>query len=82
MSELNEDELGRRSRALTHKGFHYELVKRTKVFNAETKKLQRAIDQLYAALNQNENFRIQEALVTVKLIRDRFQNVVNNLYEF
>ena len=82
MSELNEDELGRRSRALTHKGFNYELVNRTKVFNSETKKLQRAIDELYAALNQNENFRIPEALAAVKLIRDGFQNVVNNLDDF
>jgi len=82
MSELSEDELGRRSRALTHKGFHYELVNRTKVLNAEAKKLQRAIDELYATLNQNENIRIHEALRAVKLIRDGLQNVVNKLDDF
>ncbi len=81
MSEHSHSELGKRSRALTHKGFGNQLINRTTAFNKETKKLQRAIDKLYEAFNENENIAITEALSAVKLGKDEFENVVKNLEE-
>ena len=79
MSDRSGVQPGKRARALTQKGFHNELVNKTKAFNKETKKLQRAIDKLYETFNNTENVGITEALKSVMLSKDVFENVVLSL---
>jgi ABC-type enterochelin transport system substrate-binding protein len=81
MSDRSGVQLGKRLHALTKKGFHNELINKTKAFNKETKKLQRAIDKLYETFNNTENVGITEALMSVKLNKDIFENVVLSLRE-
>ena len=79
MSDRSGVQPGKRACALTQKGFHNELVNKTKAFNKETKKLQRAIDKLYETFNNTENVGITEALKSVMLSKDVFENVVLSL---
>ncbi|CAB3998555.1 Hypothetical predicted protein, partial [Paramuricea clavata] len=81
MSDRSSVQPGKCSRVLTQKGFHNELVNKTKAFNKETKKLQSAIDKLYETFNNAENVGITEALKSVMLSKDVFENVVLSLRE-